>query len=78
VRNPGAGGAAHSDWIAREIGVGNRGEYSIFFMPHVDELNPAIATQPVDHGIQSIANDAIAALDSGVRKHLPQKIGYVS
>jgi hypothetical protein len=47
-------------------------------MADMDEFDLPVATQPVDDGIESVANNAIAAFDSGVRKHLPQKVRHFS
>jgi hypothetical protein len=44
----------------------------------MDELDLAVAAQSVDDGIESVTNDATAAFDSGVSKHLPQKVCYFS
>jgi hypothetical protein len=70
----GASGSAHGHGITAEVGFGNGGKYSVFFVAHVDELDLAIAAQRVDDRIESIPDNAVAAFDTGVRKHLPQNI----
>jgi hypothetical protein len=40
-------------------------------MADMDEFDLPVAPQPVDDGIQSVTNNAVAAFDSGVRKHFP-------
>jgi hypothetical protein len=40
----------------------------------VDELDLAIAAQRIDDRIESVSNNALAALDTGVRQHLPQDV----
>ena len=43
-------------------------------MADVDELDFAVATQPVDDGIESVSNNSVTAFDTSVCEHLPQNI----
>jgi hypothetical protein len=47
-------------------------------MANVDKLDLTVAPQAVDDGIEGIPDYAIAAFDSGVRKHFPQKVCHIS
>jgi hypothetical protein len=38
------------------------------------ELHPAIATERVDHRIQSVSDDAVATFDAGIGQHLPDGV----
>ncbi len=73
-----AGCSTHRHRIAGKIGLGDGGENAVFFVADVDELDLAVAAQRVDDGIQGVANDAIAPLDSGLREHLPQQVCHFS
>jgi hypothetical protein len=44
----------------------------------VDELDFAVATQPVNHGIESVSDNSVAAFDTSVCEHLPQNICNIS
>jgi hypothetical protein len=57
--------------MAREVGVGNRREAAILFMAHVDELDLPVPAKRVDHGIQRISDDPVAAFYAGFLKHFP-------
>jgi hypothetical protein len=60
--------------MACEIRIGDRGKDSVFFMSDVDELDFAVAAQPIDDWIQSVSNNAIATLDTSFGKHFPQNV----
>ena len=70
----GAGRSTHRNWVAGQIGLRDGGKNAVLFVTNVDELDLPVAAQPVDDGIEGVTNDAIAAFDSGVGKHLPQDI----
>ena len=74
VRYARAGGPAHRHGIAAQVGIGDRGEDAVFFMANVDELDLPVAPQRVDHRIQRIPDDAVAAFDAGLRQHLPHHV----
>ena len=70
----GAGRSTHRNRVAGQVGLGDGGKNTVLFVADVDELDLAVAAQPVDDGIESVSNNAIAAFDSGVREHLPQEV----
>ena len=74
----GPSGSADRNRIAGQVGLGDGGEYTVLFMADVDELDLAVAAQPVNDGIESVSNDAVAAFDSRIREHLPQDVCYFS
>src|SRR5580700_712655 len=73
-----ASGSADGNRVSGQVGVGDGGKNTILLMTHVDELDFAVAAQTVDDRIESVAHNAVAAFDTGIRKHLPQKVGNFS
>src|SRR4029077_3811422 len=73
-----ASGSADGNRVSREVGVSDSGKNTILLMAHVDELDLAVAAEAVDDRIESVAHNAVAAFDAGIRKHLPQKVGNFS
>jgi hypothetical protein len=71
---PGPAVPAHHHGVAAQIGFGDRGEDAILFMTNVDKLDLPVASQRVDHRIQRVPDDAVAAFDAGVRQHLPHHV----
>ena len=69
-----ASGSADCHRIARQVSFGNSGKNSIFFVTDVDEIDPAVSAKSIDKGIERISDNAIAAFDAGVGKHLTQDI----
>src|SRR5271154_5048747 len=74
VRRTCAGGSANHHWIAAQVGLGDGSEDAIFFMTNVNELDLAVAPEGVEHRIQCVTDDAVAAFDAGLRQHLPHDI----
>jgi hypothetical protein len=74
VNDARAGGSTHCCWIAGQVSLGYGREDAVFFVADADELNLAVSAEPVDHGIECVPNNAIAAFDSCVREHLPQDV----
>src|ERR1700674_5009127 len=72
--NSGPRSSAHHHWVTREIGLRDRGEYSIFLMTNGNKLDCAISAQRVHHRIQSVSDDSVTAFDTGLRQHLPQYV----
>ena len=67
----GASRSAHCDGVTGKVGFCDGGKNAVLLVADVNEIDLPIAAEPVDDWIQRVANDAIAALDSGIRKHLP-------
>src|ERR1700739_681128 len=73
-----ASGSADGNRVTRQVGVGDSGKNTILLMAHMDELDLAVAAEAGDARIESVAHNAVAAFDAGIRKHLPQKVGNFS
>jgi hypothetical protein len=41
---------------------------------NVDELDLAVAPERVDHRIERVSDDSVAAFDAGLRQHLPHDV----
>jgi hypothetical protein len=67
-----------TDRIAGEVRVGDRGEDTVLFMANVNKLDLAVAPESVDHRIQRVSDDTVAAFDAGLRRHLPHDIRNTS
>ena len=72
--NSGPRGSAHRHWVTREISLRDRRECSILLITNLNKLDCAISAQCVHHGVQSVSDDSITALDSSLRQHLPQYV----
>ena len=71
VSHAGAGRAAHRNGISREVGLCNRGEDAVLFIPHMNEVNISIPAERIDDGIESVPHNSIAAFHASLLKHFP-------
>src|SRR5713101_1844027 len=46
------------------LSFGDRGEHAVFFMANMDKLDFSVAPQRIDHRVQRVSDDAVAALDA--------------
>ena len=74
----GASRSANRHWVTGKVGLCDGGKNAVLLVADVNELDPTVAAQPVDDGIESVTNDAITAFDAGVGKHLPQEVRHFS
>jgi hypothetical protein len=73
-----AGRSANRHGLAGQVGFGDRGEGTVFLVAYMDKLDLAIASESIDHRIQRIADNSVAAFDAGLRQHLPQDVSNSS
>ena len=75
VRYARARGSTYDHWVTAKIGIRHCGEDTIFFVTDVDKLNFSIAPQRVNHWIQRVSDDTVAAFYAGARQHFPHDVG---
>ena len=68
--------SAHRHRITGERRLGHGGEDTVLFVADVDEFDLPVAMEGLDDRIERIADDAIAALDTGSLQHLPQNVRH--
>ena len=74
MRHARAGRSANRHRFAAQVGVGDRGEDAVFLVTNMDKLDLAVAPERVDHRIQRVSDNSVAAFDAGLRQHLPHYI----
>ncbi len=73
-----AGRSANRHRVPAQVGVGDRGEDTVFLVANMDKLDLAVAPERVDHRIERVSDDAVAAFDARLRQHLPQDVSNSS
>jgi len=66
-----AGRAAHRNGVSREVGLCNRGEDAVLFIPHMNEVNISVPAERINDGIESVPHNSIAAFHASLLKHFP-------
>ena len=74
MRHAGSGRSANCHRFAAQVGIGDRGEDPVLLVTNMDELDLAVAPERVDHWIQRISDNSVAAFYAGLRQHLPHYI----